>query len=251
MNLKHTLKQNKLTIGSWITIGHPSVAEILCSAGFDWLTIDLEHSPIDLETAQTLIALIQGKGLKALVRVGKNEEVIIKRVMDAGADGVIVPMINSRQDAEQAVSFTKYPPAGKRGVGLARAQRYGTGFDAYKRWLEEEAIVIAQIEHVQAVDNIEEIIAVPGIDGTIIGPYDLSGSLGIAGQLDHPLLQEKVKAVEAACKKQNFPLGYHVIQSDHKKMLEKIREGYTFLAFSLDFFFLGDKAREEMRMIRS
>src|SRR3990172_12592200 len=122
VNLKEKLKQNKLTIGSWITIGNSSIAEIMAKAGFDWLTVDMEHSAITLHQAQQLIQIIELSGVVPLVRVGENSPNLIKRVMDAGAYGVIVPMVNSKEDAEKAVNAVKYPPVGNRGVGLARAQ---------------------------------------------------------------------------------------------------------------------------------
>jgi len=249
--LKYKLQNNQLTVGSWVTIGHQSVVEIMGTAGFDWLTLDMEHSVIELAAGQNLIAHIRANGMQALVRVGKNEEVIIKRVMDAGADGVIVPMVNSAEDAKQAVAYVKYPPVGKRGVGLARAQRYGTGFDEYKQWLSDSSVVIAQIEHIRAVENIEEILNVEGIDGIMIGPYDLSGSMGVPGEYDREDVKAAIARVEAMCKKYNKPLGFHVIQPDHKLLQEKIDKGYTFLAFSLDFFFLGDKVRHEMSQLKS
>lgn len=246
MTLKEKLTQNRLTVGSWVTIGHQSVIEIMAGAGFDWLTLDMEHSVIQLETAQNLIGHIQAHNIEALIRVSKNEEVIIKRVMDAGADGVIVPMVNSREDARQAVDYVKYPPVGKRGVGLARAQKYGTGFEDYKEWLTRSSVVIAQVEHIQAVENIHNILQTEGIDGILIGPYDLSGSMGCPGEYHRKEVTDAIKTVEAACRKHNKPLGFHVIQPDHRLLEEKIDAGYTLLAFSLDFFFLGVKARDEM-----
>ncbi len=128
MQLKEKLKNNLLTIGSWITIPHPSIVEIMATAKFEWLCIDMEHTAIDLKEAEILISTIQASGIKALVRVSKNEEVIIKRVLDIGADGVIVPMINNLDDAKKAIDFAKYPPTGKRGVGLYRASKYGNSF---------------------------------------------------------------------------------------------------------------------------
>lgn len=250
MTLKEKLQNNKLTIGTWITIGHPSVVEVLSTAGFEWMVVDLEHSPIDFTMAQTLIATIQAKGMKALVRVSKNEEVVIKRVLDAGADGVVVPMVRTAEDAKQAVDYVKYPPMGKRGVGLARAQNYGLGFEDYKIKVDKEIVIIAQIEHIEAVTNLEEIIQTPGIDGTIVGPYDLSGSMGKPGNYDEPDVVDALNRVKKVCKNNNFPLGFHVIQSESNKLQEKIEEGYTFLAFSLDFFFLGDTARGEMQKIK-
>jgi 2-dehydro-3-deoxyglucarate aldolase len=247
-SLKRKLLNNELTIGSWITIGHPSVVEVLSTVGFDWLTIDLEHTTIDYTTAQILINTIQANNMAALVRVSKNDEVYIKRVLDAGADGVIVPMVNNAEDARKAVEYVKYPPIGKRGVGLFRAQKYGlnTGFEDYKKWLNEYVVIIAQIEHIDAVSNIEEIISTPGIDGVIIGPYDLSGSMGMPGDYSNLDVIKAIKKVEEHCKMKNFPLGFHVIQPDSTLLKDKIDSGFTFLAFSTDFFFLGTKAKEEM-----
>jgi len=249
MILKNRLLENKLTIGSWITIGHPNIIEIMASANFEWLVVDMEHTSIDLTMAQTLIMTIQSKNISALVRVSKNEEVIIKKVLDMGADGVIVPMIKNANEAKEAISYAKYPPTGKRGVGLYRAQNYGIGFEEYKEKNKNETVVIAQIEHIEAVQNIYEILDVDGIDAIIIGPYDLSGSMGKPGAYDDEDVRDAIYRVKEACFAKNKPLGFHVIQSDHIKLKEKIDEGYTFLAFSLDFFFLGDKAREEMSKI--
>ncbi|MBU3714070.1 MAG: 2,4-dihydroxyhept-2-ene-1,7-dioic acid aldolase, partial [Ferruginibacter sp.] len=181
-NLKQKLKNREITIGSWLTIPHQSVIEILSTAGFEWLAIDIEHAAISIETVMNLIGHIQGNGMQALVRVSKNEEVVIKRVLDAGADGVIVPMIKNKEEAIEAVNYVKYPPLGKRGVGLNRAQKYGTAFNTYQEWVKNEAVLIAQIEHIEAVNNLEEIYAVPDIDGIIVGPYDLSASMGYPGE---------------------------------------------------------------------
>ena len=248
--LKEKLQNKELSIGSWLTIPHQAVIEILSTAGFEWLTIDMEHSPISIESIMNLIGHIQGNGMQALVRVSKNEEVAIKRVLDAGADGVIVPMINNKEDAMQAVNFVKYPPIGKRGVGLNRAQKYGTAFDTYQDWVKNNAVVIAQIEHIDAVNNLEEIFAVPGIDGIIVGPYDLSASMGYPGEYDREDVKQALERIDVVAKKLNKPLGFHIVESDHSKIIDKINKGYSFLAFSLDFFFLGDKARQEMNLLK-
>lgn len=248
--LKQKLQNNELTIGSWVTIGHPSIIEIMATAGFDWLTIDMEHSAIELGDAQNLIAHIQANGMEALVRVGKNEEVIIKRVLDAGADGVIVPMVNTKEDAQRAVSFVKYPPLGKRGVGLARAQKYGIGFEDYKKKLDTDIVIIAQVEHIDSVNNLSEILDVEGVDGIIVGPYDLSGSMGKPGKFEDQDVKDAILAVEDTCKTKKRPLGFHVIPANHIELKKKIDSGYTFLAFSLDFLFLGENARNEMAQIK-
>lgn len=249
--LKKQLKNKENTIGSWITIPHQAVIDILAEAGFDWLTIDLEHTSIDYNELQILIGFIQARGMAALVRVSKNEEVVIKRALDAGADGIIVPMVCSAAEARQAVEFAKYPPIGKRGVGLNRAQRYGYAFEDYKDWVSNHLVVIAQIEHIDGVKNIDEIISTEGIDGIIIGPYDLSGSLGIPGQYNEPIVQEALKKVEQVCNDRKFSMGYHVIDPNIELVKEKNKAGYNFVAFSTDFFFMGRKASEEMKKLNS
>ncbi|MBR2148739.1 MAG: 2,4-dihydroxyhept-2-ene-1,7-dioic acid aldolase [Campylobacter sp.] len=250
MSLKQKLKNKELTIGSWVTIGHPSVVEIMANAGFEWLVIDIEHTSIDLTMVQILISTIQSKGLKALIRVSKNEEVVIKRVLDMGADGIIVPMITNADDAQRAVDYAKYPPIGKRGVGLFRAQNYGLSFNEYKKWVNDELVIIAQVEHYLAAENIESIITTEGIDGIIIGPYDLSGSLGYPGEYNRSEVKEAINKILLACDKHNIPSGFHVIETDTSKISEKIKQGCTFLAYSLDFLFLLNSSKAGMENIK-
>lgn len=249
--LKKKLASNSLSLGSWITIPSQQIIEIMSTGGFEWLCIDLEHAPISIESVCNLIGHIQGNGMQALVRVSKNEEVVIKRVLDAGADGIIVPMIKSKKDALEAVSYVKYPPIGKRGVGLNRAQKYGTDFKDYKNWVENNVVIISQIEHIEAVHNLEEILSVEGIDGLIVGPYDLSASMGYPGDYNRNDVKKALQEIDLIAKKMNKPLGFHVIESNHKIVLEKIMKGYKFIAFSIDFFFLGDLLRSEMHKLKT
>jgi 2-dehydro-3-deoxyglucarate aldolase len=233
------------SIGSWITLNSCSVAEIMASSGFDWLCVDMEHSVTDYKDVQLLIATIQSKGLKAFVRVGENNTRIIKRVLDAGADGIIVPMVNTKADAQKAVAAANYPPVGKRGVGLARAQGYGFGFDEYKDKKAKEILLIAQIEHVDAVRNLEDILSVEGIHGTLVGPYDLSGSMGKPGGYDDADVKQVLDKYETTANNYDKLIGFHVIQPDYNLVLEKIEKGYNFVAFSLDSLFLGQTARTQ------
>ncbi len=170
--------------------------------------------------------------------------------MDAGADGIIVPMINSAEDAKRAVEFAKYSPEGNRGVGLARAQKYGLGFEAYKRWVKKYLVIIAQIEHIDGINNLKDIVKIEGIDGTIIGPYDLSGSLGIPGQYEEPIVKDALTRFRETCKKSNISMGFHVIEPNSQRLQEKIDEGYNFLAFSIDFLFLGASAIRELKNLK-
>ena len=250
MTLKTKLKNNQLTLGSWIMMGNPMSVEVMALAGFEWLVIDIEHTSIDLQTTENLIRTIQATGIKALVRVSKNEEVIIKRVLDMGADGIVVPMVCSKEDAEQAINYAKYPPVGKRGVGLYRASKYGTKFEEYKKWVNEELVIIAQIEHIDAVNNIDEILQVEGIDGTIIGPYDLSGSIGYPGELEREDVQDAVTKVLDKCKEYNIPSGFHVVDTNPNSLQMKIDQGCTFLAYGIDYLFMRDAAVNGMNTLK-
>lgn len=238
-------------IGSWLTLNNSSIAEIMADAGFDWLCVDLEHTITDYAEAQQLIMAIQSKGLKAFVRVGENNARIIKRVLDAGADGIIVPSVNSAFEARKAVDAVKYPPQGKRGVGLARAQNYGFGFEHYRDEKTKDIKIIAQIEHINAIKELDAIIQTEGIDGTFIGPYDLSASLGKPGQWDEPEVKAAIKIYEETVKKYNKLIGFHVVPPDHKLVEEKISQGYNFIAFGFDAMFLGTMVRNQLQMLKN
>lgn len=249
--LKQKLAANQLSVGSWITLAHPAIAEIMARSGFDWLTIDLEHSVITIREAEELIRIISLHGVSPLVRLTSNDADQIKRVMDAGAHGVIVPMVNSRADAERAVAAVHYPPRGKRGVGLARAQGYGTSFAEYRRWLDNESVIIVQIEHIEAVENLEEILTTPGVDGFIIGPYDLSSSMGIPGQFDDPRMVDSVARICKIGKALGKPGGLHVVEPDTAQMQAHIANGFRFLAYSLDTRMLDTACRTGLAQCRS
>jgi 2-keto-3-deoxy-L-rhamnonate aldolase RhmA len=247
---KKLFNDNQVSIGSWITLAHPAIAEIMANSGFDWLAIDLEHSVINIREAEELIRVIDLSGVVPLVRLTSNNSDLIKRVMDAGAHGVIVPMVNSASDAKMAVQSIKYPPTGGRGVGLARAQKYGAEFEAYKKWLDQYSIVIVQIEHIDAVNNFKEILSVPGIDGFIIGPYDLSSSMGISGDFSNPKYIDAINRVKRLAKEMGVIGGVHIIEPDVKQLEEKINEGFKFIAYSLDVRMLDHSCRNALNYIK-
>jgi 2-dehydro-3-deoxyglucarate aldolase len=224
----------KFRLGSWLQIGHPVVAEIMAGAGFDWLAIDLEHSAINIREAEDLIRVIELNGVRPFVRVASNNPEQIKRVMDSGAHGVIVPMVNSSELAEQAVQAAKYPPKGGRSIGLARAQRYGVGFEEYFEWQQENTIVVVQIEHIDGVVNLEDIFSVPGVDAYITGPYDLSGSLGAPGDFDSPDFLEAMRQIKATARKFNMPGGRHIVEPDPVQLQQSIESGELFVAYGVD-----------------
>jgi 2-keto-3-deoxy-L-rhamnonate aldolase RhmA len=244
--LKTKLNNGKLTIGSWITIGNSSIAEILANAGYDWLVVDLEHSTISLEQAGELIRTIELAGVPSLVRLTSNNKDQIKRVMDAGAQGIVVPMVNSAEEAKEAVMATRYPPLGSRGVGLARAQSYGASFTKYLSWqsdINSGPVVVVQIEHIDAVGNLKEILSVEGVDAFIIGPYDLSCSMGIPGEFNHPEFKQTIEKIIEIGRKAGAVSGLHVVEPDIEKLNEAINVGHKFIAYSVDIRMLDVAAR--------
>lgn len=251
INLKEKLRKNKLTLGSWITLGHPSIAEIMSKANFDWLVVDMEHSAIALDQAQQLIQIIQLCGITSLIRVGDNDPALIKRVMDTGTSGIIVPMVNTKEDAIKAVNAVKYPPIGTRGVGLARAQGYGMEFQKYKNWIDRNSIVIVQIEHIKGVENLEDILGVKGVDAFFVGPYDLSASLGYPGEFNHPQMRVALKKIMEVSNRLGVPAGFHIVHPDIRLLQKKIKEGYKLLAFSFDALFLGNACKESLLKMKA
>lgn len=242
--LKRKLRDREVALGCWITLGHPAIAEIMARAGFDWLVVDLEHSVISIDVAGELIRTIDLCGVAPLVRLTSNEPDQIKRVMDAGAHGIVVPMVNTPDEAARAVAATRYAPRGSRGVGLARAQGYGVNFQDYLKWQSDGPVVIVQIEHKNAVDQLEEILTVPGIDGFIIGPYDLSCSMGIPGQFENTEFTDAMTHIRDTGQRLGCPAGLHIVEPDLQRLEKTIREGYTFIAYSVDIRMLDVSVRQ-------
>lgn len=168
---KEILKNDGVALGAWMMIGHPSIAEIYAGEGFDWICVDLEHTSTDIRMFHELALAVKGTGCDILARLSSCDPVQAKLVLDAGADGIIVPSINSKQQAQQAVSMAKFPPDGIRGASLCRATDFGRNFRNYFDSHNDNVLVVIMLEHIDAVKNIDEILSVPGIDATFIGPY--------------------------------------------------------------------------------
>jgi 2-keto-3-deoxy-L-rhamnonate aldolase RhmA len=236
-------------VGAWMALAHPGIAELLCAAGYDWVAIDLEHTTISLGEAEALIRVIDGRGVTPLVRLTSNDAQQIKRVLDAGAHGVIVPNIKSREELLRAFRAMHYPPRGERGVGLGRAQGYGASFQDYRAWLDEHAVLIAQVEHVDALANLEELFGSPELDAFLVGPYDLSASMGLAGQFEHPSFVAALAKIRAAAAAADKPAGYHVVEPDPEALRARVAEGYRLLAYSVDFRLLDVACRQGLRAL--
>ena len=229
--LKTKINKRELTIGSWLTFSDPAIAEIMARSGFEWLTLDMEHSGLSTGQAQEIIRTVDLCGVAPLVRVRENQPDMIKRFMDIGAHGVIVPMVNTREDAVRAVEAVKYPPVGKRGVGLSRAQKYCLDFESYRQWNQDNSVVIVQVEHFKAVENLEEIMDIDGVDGFIIGLYDLSGSLGCPGEFEHPDVKKSLEKLFEKSQRHDYRIGQHIVQPIPDLLQEKINAGVRFAGF--------------------
>jgi 2-keto-3-deoxy-L-rhamnonate aldolase RhmA len=231
--LKKRLKAGETTFGAWLSISSPVVAEIMAGTGFDWVMIDTEHGVFGLEGLQTAIMAFNGSPTVPIVRVPWNDAVRIKQTLDIGADGILVPMVNTAAEARQAVAACKYPPQGNRGFGPKRASDYGRNTDAYVAQANDGVIVITQIEHVDAVANIDSILDVPGIDVVCLGPTDLSGSAGVLRQFNHPIVVNAVETVIAKAKARGLPAATGIVYPDDE-MRQWVKKGANFVLTAED-----------------
>ncbi len=232
--LKSKLKNKELALGGWAMIGSPTIIEIMAKAGFDWVCIDLEHTATTYEQVENMVRAADNAGVPTLVRLTSNDENQIKRVMDNGASGIIVPMVKTADEARAALKAMHYPPLGHRGVSLHRGTDFGVRFDEYRKWLEDEAVCVVQIEHIDAVNNLEEIFSVDGVNAYFMGPYDLSASMGLTGQLDHPDVKAAMAKVLRVGKEMGMAGGLHIVEPDEDRLKASIEQGFTFLAYSID-----------------
>ncbi|MEQ8505354.1 MAG: aldolase/citrate lyase family protein [Rhodospirillales bacterium] len=250
--LKRKLIAKEATVGSWLSLGNRSVCEMMATlGGFDWLVVDMEHTATDFQAMTDLIQITDLCGLEPLVRVGTNDPLLIKRALDAGAHGIIVPQVNTPEDARKAVASAYYPPRGNRGAGLFRAQGYSDDFDSYHRWAETEITVIAQIEHHEGVTNLEEIMATDGIDGFLIGPYDLSASLGHPGDFSHADVEAQLDRLADYARQGDKPAGIHVVSPDAAHLRRRLEEGFIFIAYGTDMLFLSERLTHEKASVRA
>ena len=233
------LKDGNMLTGTFVTLGLPEIGEILSAAGFDWLCIDAEHAPLSTLHVQRIIQGI-GNRCASLVRTATASEVAIKQALDTGATGIIVPMVNSAQTARDVAYWARYSPEGGRGVGLTRAHGYGRNFAEYMERANRETVVVVQAEHQLAVQCIDEIISVPGIDAVFVGPYDLSASLGHPGELEHPKVKDAIDRVTRACRSANKPIG--VFGMNAAAVAPYMKQGYTLIASGVDVMLLGETA---------
>ena len=245
--LKARLKNGERLLGTMITIADPTVAEILADVGFDWLFIDGEHGPLGTQEVLAILQAVDAK-VPCIVRVPECAEAPIKQMLDIGAAGIIVPQVNSAEQAADVVRYAKYAPEGSRGVGLARAHGYGARFAEYLQAANSEILVVVQAEHAEAVQNIDEIVKVEGVDAILLGPYDLSASLGKMGEVSDPVVTQAIDKITDACKANEMPLGYFGVNAEAIRPYQE--QGYTLLVAGVDTLILSGGATRLLKDMR-
>ena len=232
------------SIGTWLSLPNESVAEIFAKAGYDWVVIDLEHSSININQAEQLIRVIDLAGSKPFVRLSGHSSSQIKRVLDAGAKGILAPMVETKAQIDSIISACHYPPRGNRGMGLARAQGYGEA-NAKSEYIltnSKNIEIYAQIESVAGIANLDSILS-QEIDGYFIGPYDLSASLGKPGVFDSDAFINAEEEILRASKQHQVKAGYHLVEPNPEQIPLLVNKGYDMIAFSVDIRMLDLSAR--------
>jgi len=244
---RNEVLSGKTLIGTVVTLPCAQTAEILAYAGFDWLWIDAEHSPLEMGEIQGILQATQDR-CAGVVRIPSNDEVYIKKALDIGAAGLIAPHVDTAEIARRVVQFAKYPPLGQRSIAAARAHGYGLYFADYMKYANEQIALIVQIEHINGARNIESILEVDGVDAVMIGPYDLSGSLGRPGEIEDCEVQDLISRVQQACLKRQKPIGIFADGVD--AAVRYLDQGFSLIAVGVDTMMLIKSAQEVLSGMR-
>jgi len=247
--IKELLSKNHPALGAWVMSNSVASAEIMAESGFSWVCVDAEHSQVSKETALNMFRAIELHGAEPFVRVSLNDEVEIKKFLDMGARGVIVPMIKSYNDVKRALSFIKYSPEGNRSFALPRCNGYGSCSKEYFQEANENIFFGIMIEHIDAVPDLDKIFACKEIDAVFVGPYDLSGSMGIPGQFEDPEFKLVMEAIQQKAKKHHVTMGFHEVHPTQKKIQALINDGCLFIACGMDVIFLREKSNEFTHLV--
>ncbi len=246
--IKHVrtkLKSKQVSIGSWMQIPNSSLAEIMGDAGYDWVAVDLEHGGINHSQLADLFRALEMKQSVSLVRLAEGTAKDCKQALDAGAGGVIVPMVETSEQLRNIKSQCCWPPSGRRGVGFSRANLFGKYF---KNYMDEaqQPLLIAMIETQKGLENLKDILSIEGLDAILIGPYDLSASLGVLGDFDSPKFNLALQEIIKQTQEKNIGLGIHVVQPDQQALKKRIAEGFNFIAYSIDSVFLVEASQNPL-----
>ena len=247
--LKQTWRSGTPSFGAWVTSTDTAIAAAVCNAGYDWVFVDAEHCPYGLEKLREVIAAIRVRGVAPIVRVADNDAAIIKQVLDLGAEGVVVPLLLTADDAQRAVAACRYPPLGVRGFNPRDASNYYQDLDDYRGTIDERVVVVVQVEHRDAVRNLDAILATAGIDAVLVGPADLSYSLGFPLQTRHPQVEEAIITTIKKCNAARVPVGISVF-GNTQDFMYWLDRGLNFVTLGFDFDWVtqaGKNVLHEMR----
>lgn len=252
--IRKLISSGKPAIGTWLQLPSPDAAEIMARAGYDWVAVDMEHGGFGVGALANIMRAIECGGAAPFARLPEAARVWIKFALESGAQGLIFPMIESAEQLAEAIDLSIYPgqdfwrdsgsrPPRCRGVGFCRANGFGKYFDDYHGNAAPGIFLAAQIEHINAVKDIDGILAHPRLDAIMVGPYDLSGSMGLTGQFDHPDFQKAMSLIADACKKSGKVMGCHVVEPDPAALRAEIKRGSRFIAYGIDSVFLWQAAK--------
>lgn len=246
-HFRDRLRRGDRLIGTLLSLASPELAEIDSAAGFDWLFLDMEHGALETRDVLRLVQAVRDP-CAALVRIPENREMWVKKALDTGAAGIIVPHVNSAEDAARAVHWAKYPPEGGRSIGFSRANGYGARFQENVETANQETVVVAQVEHIDGVGAIEAILGVTGVDAVFIGPYDLSASMGKPGRIQDPDVQDAVRTITEACARRSVPAGIFTVNTPGA--VKALEEGFTLVCTGIDIGLFSQAASEIVRGLR-
>ena len=246
-SLKEKLRGDAPLLGIILSLPSPELAELVSAAGYDWVFIDGEHSTLGFRDIQIMLQSLS-PSCSGVVRVPLLDEIWIKKVLDMGAEGIIVPQVQTAEEARRVVELCTYPLRGTRSVGVARANNYGLSFGEYVREANSRHVIILQLEHVKAFSNIDSILEVEGYDAIFIGPYDYSASAGKTGKVDDPEIQEQIARVREKCFRKKIPMGIFGINAAAVKPY--ICQGYTLIACGTDTWLFKDAVLDCLDMLR-
>lgn len=246
--VKEKLQKGEPSVGIFMELDHPGVASLVAQSGFDWMIFDTEHGHYTTETLRSVLNAVGEKKVSPIIRVPGNDANTLKVALDIGPQGVIIPMVSSEEECRAAVAGCKYPPEGIRGIGPSRATGYGTNLSEYLDKANDNTLVIIQIETVEAVKNIDKIAKVKGVDVLFIGALDLSGSMGITGQTNHPDLVKAIDKVIETGKREGVPIGMWCRNEEHAAEMHS--KGVQFLAYTTDSLLLASSAKNSAHKVK-
>jgi len=247
MSFRHKLIEGQMLWGTLVSLPSPEITEIFSDTGFDWLFIDMEHAPLDTADVQRILQAA-GNSIAGIIRLPANDPIWIKKALDIDPAGIMLPLVNTAEEAANAVRWSKYPPQGTRSVGVGRVHRYGYALQKTIETANDNVAVVIQVEHIRAVENIESIVAVEGVDAVLIGPYDLSASMGIPGQVSDPRVTEAIEKVRMACQKKKMPIGIFTASIPFAR--ECAAKGFTLIAVSTDTLMMVEASRNLLKDLK-